>query len=196
MENRILKSKMLFLKHLVELGDEALAKQIFNKQKEKNMVGPLRELVEIMNMVKLPNIVEKKEILSNKQWKSRVKQVIWKKNENELKSRLKEYSKLKGEDILEENSEKKDYIKSMALQDSRQMIRIRSKTTRAKMNMNSNENFSRDLWRCEDCGNLGTQSHILWCPVYGPLREGKDITVEKDMVTYFREVFRAREDSN
>ena len=196
MENRILKSKMLFLKHLVELGDEALAKQIFNKQKEKNMVGPLRELVEIMNMLKLPNIVEKKEILSNKQWKSRVKQVIWKKNENELKSRLKEYSKLKGEDILEEDFEKKDYIKSMVLQDSRKMIRIRSKTTRAKMNMKSNENFSRDLWRCDDCGNLDTQSHILWCPVYAQLREGKDINVEKDMVTYFREVFRARENSN
>ena len=118
------------------------------------------------------------------------------KNEEEVKVKLKKYSKLKDDSIVEENFDKKSYLKSLNLIDSRLMYRIRSKTTGAKMNQKSDEDFAKDLWKCEDCGNIDTQSHILWCPSYAPLREDKNINVEKDLVEYFREVFRFRESNH
>ena len=109
--------------------------------------------------------------------------------------KLHKCSKLKGDSILEETFGKKKYLESMSLVESREMFRIRSKTTKAKMNMKSNEKFSRELWKCQDCHNIDTQLHLLWCPAHAHLREGKDINKDKDLVIYFREVFKAREDN-
>ena len=195
MENRVLKSKMLFLHHLVELDDESLAKQIFTKQKEKNLIGPARELREILNQLKLPNIFDQKFQLSRKQWNQKVKKAIEDKEKDEVIKKLHKCSKLKGDNILDETFGKKKYLESMSLVESREMFRIRSKTTKTKMNMKSNEKFSRELWKCEDCHNIDTQVHLLWCPAYAHLREGKDINKDKDLVIYFREVFKARDDN-
>ena len=170
MENRVLKSKMLFLHHLVELDDESLAKQIFTKQKEKNLIGPARELREISNQLKLPNIFDQKFQISRKQWNQKVKKAIEDKEKDEVIKKLHKCSKLKGDSILDETFGKKKYLESMSLVESREMFRIRSKTTKTKMNMKSNEKFSRELWKCEDCHN-------------------------KDLVIYFREVFKARDDN-
>ena len=192
-QNRILQNKLLFLHHLVELENTTLAKQILIRQKEKNLVGPLREMCEILKDLGLPDITSKERSMSKKQWKSLVKRTILTKNEEEIKVKLKKYSKLKDDSIVDENFDKKSYLKSLNLMDSRLMYRIRSKTTGAKMNQKSDEDYSNELWKCEDCGNVDTQSHILWCPSYAPLREDKNISEEKDLVDYFREVFKFRE---
>ena len=52
------------------------------------------------------------------------------------------------------------------------------------------------LWKCEDCGYVDTQSHILNCPAYQELREGKSLNCDADLVTYFAEVLKLREGSS
>ena len=192
-KNRIIQNKLLLLYHLVNLKACSLAKQIFLKQKEKNLVGPVREMSGILRELSLPDIINLESLVTKNQWKCQVKRAILRKNESEVKEKLLRYRKLEDDPILEENFCKKTYLESLNLIDSRLMYRIRSKTTGAKMNMKSSEKFSKELWKCEDCGNIDSQSHILWCPAYSPQREGKNISDEKDIVEYFREVFQFRE---
>ena len=49
------------------------------------------------------------------------------------------------------------------------------------------------LWKCEDCGYVDTQSHIIHCPAYQGLREGKSLNSDDDLVAYFSEVLKLRE---
>ena len=91
---------------------------------------------------------------------------------------------------------KNSKLKSWVFQDTENqaglaslIFRIRSKTNEIQMNQQSDK---CNLWKCLQCGNIDTQSHVIWCPYFANLRDGKSL--ENDLVAYFREVFRIRED--
>ena len=80
------------------------------------------------------------------------------------------------------------------MQDSQTYFKYRSYMTDVKYNYKSDPNYSRELWKCDSClSAIETQSHILWCPTYQALREGKDIVNDDDLVKYITEVMNARE---
>ena len=94
-----------------------------------------------------------------------------------------------------ENFEEKPYLKEMSMSDARMLFRIRCKTNDIQMNQQSNKSYAKNLWKCTECGNVDTQSHILWCPYFASLREGKSLDDDIDLVNYFRAVFKIREDN-
>ena len=55
---------------------------------------------------------------------------------------------------------------------------------KTKMNMKNDKKFADELWRCDD---IDSQAHIIWCPVFAPLREGKDMKKDSDLVIKLRE---------
>ena len=61
-----------------------------------------------------------------------------------------------------------------------------------KFNKKSDKKYADELWRCDLCKSLDTQSHIIWCPALAPLREGKDLADDNDLVSYFEEVMKIR----
>ena len=93
-----------------------------------------------------------------------------------------------------ENFGKQDYLLSMMLRDARTNFRLRSNTTNVKMNRKSDPSYAAKLWKCYGCHSLDTQSHIIWCPAFAPLREGLDVNNDKDIVHCFQQVFRLRDD--
>ena len=62
-----------------------------------------------------------------------------------------------------------------------------------KFNQKSNQEYERKLWLCDGCGNVDSQSHIMWCPSYATLREGLNIDNDLDVVHYFQSVVKIRE---
>ena len=88
----------------------------------------------------------------------------------------------------------KPYIKELKLHEARTMFRIRTNMMPAKWNMKSNQKFANQQWKCDACKRIDSQSHILWCPFFAPLREGKNVNDDKDLVDYFQKVFKIRED--
>ena len=56
----------------------------------------------------------------------------------------------------------------------------------------SDPTFSRDLWFCEECGQVDTMSHVAVCAAYQPLREGKDINNDKHLAEYMAAVMKVR----
>ena len=194
MENRIRKSKLLFLHHLVGLEDQSLAKQIFQKQKKMNLPGPVQEFEELLKLMKLPNIIDNNTVISKSQWKKIVKTAILEENEKDLKEKMSSYTKIEDGPQMKEKFEKRMYLNIYNVTDARLKFRMRSMMIPAKMNMRSKEPNSRTLWKCDDCGNVDTQGHILWCPAYSGLRQGRDLANDKDIVDYFREVLKHRDD--
>ena len=65
-----------------------------------------------------------------------------------------------------------------------------------KMNQSSEPKNSGSLWRCQDCGYVDTQTHIMHCPAYQNLRVDKYLDSDIDIVNYFKEVLKFREKQN
>ena len=73
------------------------------------------------------------------------------------------------------------------------MVRVRTRMVKCKMNQSSSKCNKASLWQCEDCGYIDSQTHIIHCPAYKDLREGKDLNSDVDVANYFKEVLRIRE---
>ena len=49
----------------------------------------------------------------------------------------------------------------------------------------------KSLWQCDSCQtSIESQSHIMWCPSYSELREGKDINNDNDLIEYVKSVLK------
>ena len=190
-EHRINENKLIFLQYLIDQDDSNLSKEIYQIQKSLNFPGFVSESRRLIQRYKLPDIIDGKS-MSKIKWRTSVKNAIKSCYENELQEKM-TTSKLKDGPLVDEIFEKKDYITAMNISDARTNFRLRSNTTNCKMNRKSDPGYAANLWKCDACGNLDTQCHIMWCPAFTPLREGLDVDNDKDVVHYFQEVFKIRE---
>ena len=54
--------------------------------------------------------------------------------------------------------------------------------------------YTRELWECNECSQIDTQSHILMtCPGYQHLRVNKNFDNDHDLVKFFQQVIDLRE---
>ena len=192
MEHNINQTKLIFLQFLISQDNENLSKEVYNIQKSLNFPGFIPEARNLISKYNLPNIIDQEVHFSKLKWKSIVKKAINTNYENELKSKM-TTSKLKDGPMTKESFGKKEYLMKMQPADARTNFRLRSKTFKAIMNMKSDRHYAANLWKCAQCGNLDTQSHIMWCPSLAPLREGLDVSNDTDVIHYFQEVFKIRE---
>ena len=82
----------------------------------------------------------------------------------------------------------------MNLYDARLKFAIRAKMVKSvAFNFSSDPKYSSQLWHCTHCDRMDSQTHILSCDSYQYLRTGKDLSCDRDLVTYFREVISLRE---
>ena len=82
----------------------------------------------------------------------------------------------------------------MNMHDGRLKFQIRSKMVKnVAFNYSSDPKYSSQLWHCMHCDKMDSQSHIIVCDSYKYLRNGKDLSSDKDLVTYFRDVISLRE---
>ena len=142
----------------------------------------------------LPNIIDEEIKLSRIQWKTITRRKVRKYSEDRLTSQFDEYSKLRGGPLVEGGLEVKPYIDNLKMHEARTMFRIRTQMMPTKLNMKNNPRFASEQWKCDACKMLDSQSHILWCPFFAPLREGKDVGNDKDLVENFQKVFTIREE--
>ena len=62
------------------------------------------------------------------------------------------------------------------------------------MNQSSEPVNKATLWKCEACGYVDTQSHLIYCPAFKDIREGKNLESDNDLVDYFSKVIKIREE--
>ena len=83
----------------------------------------------------------------------------------------------------------------MSLRKARTKFRIRSRMIGVKMNKKSDKKYANELWRCDFCQSIDSQAHIVWCPAFAPLREGKNLHDDEDLVDYFENVMKIRNET-
>ena len=64
---------------------------------------------------------------------------------------------------------------------------------KCKWNYRNDQEYKEDLWTCDSCqSSIDTMAHVLICPAYQPLRRGKSMENESDVLTYLVAVNRIR----
>ena len=111
---------------------------------------------------------------------------------------MKKYKKIDYEDIYNENCEIKDYIKTMTVPDARLKFKLKAKVCpKIKMNFQSDKNDAKELWLYNFFSYADSQTHVAWhCPEYSLLRENLDLNNNADLIYYFREVIKLRDDQS
>ena len=110
------------------------------------------------------------------------------------------YKKLNLETMKNDSFELKPYMKNMNVSEARLKFKLNSfMTPTVKMNFQSDSVFTRELWTCPGCSIPGdvtgcrdTQRHIMVCTGYESLRQDKDLSTDKGIVSYFQQVMKLR----
>eukprot|EP00092_Neocalanus_flemingeri_P071336 GFUD01087667.1.p1 GENE.GFUD01087667.1~~GFUD01087667.1.p1 ORF type:complete len:113 (-),score=21.46 GFUD01087667.1:430-768(-) len=103
-----------------------------------------------------------------------------------------DYKKL--DDIKSDNFGRKDYLFHKSIENSRLMIRIRSKMVQVKDNFRNMYKNKKNGLNCDSCkSHTETQTHLLLCPAYDKLRVGLTLTDQDDLIKYYREVMMYRD---
>ena len=124
-------------------------------------------------------------------YKNEIEEACKKKAEKNIKEEMKKSSKMKCKTV--EVWERQEYLENKKVHEARAMFRFRSRMADCKMNYPSEPRFQRDLWMCDNCRSaIDTQSHVMTCPAYRELREGKDINDDNDLAKYLADVLQIR----
>ena len=123
----------------------------------------MSEARELCKELKMGDITIDRPVKEKKaHWKDKIKKSIQEKNEKDIKKAIERYDKL--EVMKKEEYGMKSYIDELNMTEARTLFRVRSKMIKCKMNQSSDGYNKSSLWKCEDCGYVDTQSHILNCP--------------------------------
>ena len=145
------------------------------------MAGELGILDELVN-----------EKVGKAEFKNVVKEAIDKKNEQILRLEMTKYSKLK--DLEGEEYSRKEYLKELSVQEARVKIRTRCYMTELAFNFKNKPEYANNCWTCTSCNSaVDTFSHIKWCVAHEDLREGRDLSCDKDLVWYITQVMNRRQ---
>ena len=199
MKFMILQKKLLFLHHVATLPGSALAKQIYTVQTQLGLPGIAQECQDFLTKFQISQI----DLFSKFQWKTFVKKHIRSMNKDDLLHEMKGYKKLNIEQLQNEEFKRKSYLSSLNIYESRMRFKIKSHMTPSiRMNFQSDVQHTRDMWACPGCltgGDIGcrdTQYHVMICPSYADLRQDKDLTKDKDVVHYFQQFIKVRQNLN
>ena len=197
MECRILKKKLLFLHHVTTLPPDSLANEILAVQKSLGLPELYTECHSFLSTHGLTNV----SAFSKAQWKKTINSKIHELNKEKIISmtRDKRYKKISLSQLKEDDFKKKNYFIELNADDARLRFKFASKMTPTiAMNFQNDNGFRSKLWTCpacrseDDIGFIDSQQHVLICPNYSKLRENKDLSSNKDLVTYIREVIKTR----
>ena len=211
MSNRVMLYKLLLLHHVATLRIGTLARDVYEKVKHLKARTLFSECSAWLDESGLGD----PECYSKLHWKSKVKEIVFKRNKDNLVQMSKKYKKVGPDSIPPGPLKMKSYFNELSISDSRLRFKIAAKMTpRVACNFKNDPRFKLAGWLCVGCPQartsplpatadlsahsppsppqLDTQQHITTCPGYADLREGLDLQTDRDLVKYFRQVIERR----
>ena len=92
---------------------------------------------------------------------------------------------------------KQPYIDELPLANARTKFSHRAKMFNVAFNFKNQGDNAQNLWKCSSCqSSIETQEHVLFCPAYSQLRQGKDLKSDRDLTDYLMKVLIIREKLN
>ena len=151
----------------------------------------------------ISDLFDKPSKLSKESFGKLIKKKLREECEKELLQKMKNSKKIKegpifnSTDTTEETFGKKAYINELSLVNSRTNFAFRAKMYSVSFNFKNQGENAHNLWVCSSCqSSIETQEHVLFCPAYIQLREGKSLDSDNDLADYLRKVLIIREKLN
>ena len=190
---KIMYKKLTFINAIKHQDSNNIAREVLEEQMRQKWPGLASEAVEMCTHLNIPDITVVS--IAVPQWKRTVKSAIQVKVEEVLRDELRNLKKVS--DLASEKFERKPYLSNKNIHEARTTFLLRAGMWRCKWNYSSDPKFSRDLWRCDQpgCGMVDTTSHVLYCSAFKKLREGLNIADSDDVVSYYTQVMKIREES-
>ena len=146
-----------------------------------------------MKELELPNLFD--QTIPPTMWKNMVKKAVIRANEDEVKKVLVSYKKLKNKNIVNEKYGMKPYMETLSVYEARTIFKHKTSMTQfVKLNFKGVKKYKAG-WKCNECTNLDSEEHLLWCYGYRHLRENINLENEKELSQYLHKIFLKRKGS-
>ena len=188
MKLRIWKKKLMFVHHVKNLSDTALAKQVWKEQIRNGWPGLAKEATKLCSELGIEDVNKTK--CSKGEWKKVVRTACKNKDMAEMLEGLK--GKTKYEELKMGDCEIKTYMGNKSLKQVRDIFRVRTHMVEG-FKANFKNMYKGQDTNCDACRQASdSQCHALVCKAYDDLREGMDINKDADLVTFFKKVMERR----
>ena len=155
-----------------------------------NWPGLASEAKAICERLVLENV--NKTSLSKNVSKMLVEKAMRREDEKQLRESMEGRTKV--QDLVSDNLLLKDYFKEKSLTATREMFRIRTNMNELRGNFKNDKKFLSTGVLCVACGlKEEVNSHVMDCPFYMDLKQGRDFTKNMDLVNFFRDVMNRRD---
>ena len=172
-----------------------------HKQKQFGFPGLLTEMKPWIKKLEIGEFLDEPNLISKAAFSKRIKEGLRKECESELLEKMRGYKKLSEGPVFNneeiETFNRKPYIDELPLANARTKFSYRAKMYNVAFNYKHQGNNQDRLWKCSSCtSSIETQDHVLFCPAYSQLREGKSLESDKDLTNYLMKVLIIREKLN
>ena len=178
------------LKHIYAQDQEScLAKQILSEQLKNNWGGLSEAGTKICDSLGIDGLFDP--LVSKQQFKQIVKKACAIANDDELKSQIQSYKKMAAmkDEILKGNC----YFFKESLYNARAIFGFRVELSEAKNNFKNKQEYKNEGYLCDSCqSEIDQNTHVLFCPSYSSLREGKSLNNDVHLAQYLQKVLEIR----
>ena len=188
---RVMREKLCLALHIARLGEDTLARRIWEEQKLYGWPGLARETEEISELlgVDRPEVTN----MTNKCYRAEVTAACHRENEARLRKLME--GKQKCSRILLDEYGQKDYFCNTTPSQVRKFFATRVSMLPIAGNFSHDRRFMRTGWLCR-CGGREHEEHIRsHCTLYKDIREKYgDLDDDEKLVAFFSEVLQRRDD--
>ena len=183
------------VKHVRELEDDSLAKQMYEEQVKNSWPGLAKEAEEICKELYIENVNETKKgkIEYHKEVKDAVRMIDELNMKKEMGDEDTGMKKMKV--MRKADCSLKEYMRTGTLYSARRTWEVRSYMLRVAGNYPGHKRYIATGWQCQACMGMvrEDQDHLTTCIGYADLIQGKDIENDEDLVDFYTKVMARRE---
>ena len=211
MQSRVMKMKLIMLHHVASLPENTLAHACYEAMVNHDLpVGLAAECAPLLNEFGISDIKKYTKI----QFKRIIKKKMREYDKKMIVEMSKKYKKIDQSSFPEDDFCMKPYFKSLPVDSARWKFRIFSHMTPLAMNQKSRKKYRERGWLCLGCkgspppwgvqgqrdgdqdgddGGLESDQHIFRCWAYADLAEGKLMSRDEDIISFYKQVLERRE---
>ena len=190
MKHRVWQEKLLLVKRIKAQSKESLSRKVFEEQKANKWPGLSREVMDICEAVKLPDIND------NEISAGVIKKAVLDHHHDELMDKISNSKKMKSH--KDDNfREVQGYMKGKSVENCRMAFRIRCEMVediRGNYKDKHRRKGGETAVLCQECSaeEIETQAHCLECPRWESLKSGLELDKIEDLVIFFQKLMMER----
>ena len=112
------------MNHLKNLPTNSLASEFYHIQAKLNFPGLIKECKNLINLYRLPDIIDGQQNYSRESWNNLVKKAVRVRSEINIKKEFATSTKLKKLNVTSENLKIHEYVTNMSLRNARTNFQI------------------------------------------------------------------------